>query len=158
MGLNKRKLSEIGVIFAVLAGTLLLIISCGGGENSPREVVIKMFGAMERDDTAALNELLDIPALMEVNTDDYALQVDTPRVFHSPDDLLNDLTGNGQTKRRWFSYQRVLGRSETKGDTAFVEVSFISKATDTQYYNKFGLHRNKSGRWKIYSFRTVSVN
>jgi len=141
---------------AVLSILMFLGLSCGETGDSPKEVVVKMFGAMDRDDIAALNDVLDIPALMERGAQDYSLQADTARVFHSPEDLLNDLTGDGKTKRRWFSYQRVMGNTEIKDDTAFVEISFIDKAKSTQYYNKFGLHRDKSGRWIIYSFRTVS--
>jgi len=143
------------LLVAVFCILIILGLSCSTGD-SPKDVVVHMFGAMDRNDIAALNDILDIPALMESDVEDYSLQADTPRVFHSPEDLLNDLTGEGKTKRRWFSYQRVLGNTEIKGDTAFVEISFIDKAKSTQYYNKFGLHKDINGRWKIYSFRTVS--
>jgi hypothetical protein len=152
----KRELFRSFSGIALLSVLMFLGFSCGETVDSPKEVVVKMFGAMDRDDIAALNDVLDIPALMETGTQDYSLQADTARVFHNPEDLLNDLTGDGKTKQRWFSYQRVMGNTEIKDDTAFVEISFIDKAKSTQYYNKFGLHKDKSGRWMIYSFRTVS--
>ena len=127
----------------------------GGG--SPKDVVIKLFGAMERDDRAGLVILLDMSALMNITDHDYALQRKEVRVFHNPDLLLDDLTGTGLTKTKWFNMQRVIGKTEIRGDSAFVEVSFISNETKTQYYNKFGLHR-KNDRWRIYSFRTISDN
>lgn len=129
----------------------------GGGGDSPKDVVIKFFGAMERDDRAAVAHLIDLPAMMRIEGEDYALQTDSPRTFYNPEDVLNDLTGDGLTKTRWFSMQRVIGNTEIYGDTSFVEVSFIDKRVNKQYYNKFGLHRGK-GRWKIYSFRTISGN
>lgn len=124
-------------------------------DDSPKDVVIKLFGAMARDDRAAIVYLLDLPALMRIADEDYALQRDKPRVFHNPEDILNDLTGDGTTKSRWFSMQRIVGRTEVCGDTAFVEVSFIDKRIEVQYYNRFGLHK-ADNRWKIYSFKTIS--
>jgi len=110
---------------------------------------------MERNDRAAIVYLLDLPALMSITGVDYALQRDEPRVFRNPEKLLDDLTNDGLTKTKWFEMQRVIGKTEIKGDTAFVEVSFISKETNIQYYNKFGLHR-KNEQWRIYSFRTIT--
>jgi len=110
---------------------------------------------MERNEKAAILELVDIPTMMERSTEDYALQSDTPRVFHSPEEILDDLTDGGLTKTRWFSMQRIIGNTTIKGDTAYVEVSFIDKARSMQYYNKFGLYKAKTG-WRIFSFRTIS--
>ncbi len=135
---------------------LLILLSCSGSEiRNPKETVIRLFGAMERNEKAAILNLVDIPALMEISGEDYGLNSDNPRTFHNPEDILNDLTGDGLTKTRWFSMQRIIGRVEITGDTAFVEVSFIDKGNDTQYYNKFGLHK-KDNNWKIYNFRTIS--
>lgn len=139
------------IIFIIL----VLSIACsGGGAGSPRDTVTQFFGAMENNDRATIAHLLDLPALMSIQGEDYALQRPEPRMFYNPEDILDDLTDEGLTKTRWFAMQRVMGQSEIKGDTAFVEVSFIDKQTNVQYYNKFGLHK-KDGRWKIYSFRTI---
>ncbi len=135
---------------------LLILLSCSNsGTRSPKETVIRLFGAMERDEKAAILNLVDISALMEISGEDYALKSDNPRTFHNPEDILNDLTGDGLTKTRWFSLQRIIGKVEIVGDTAFVEVSFIDKEKSKQYYNKFGLHK-KDNNWKIYNFRTIS--
>ncbi|MCP4706947.1 MAG: hypothetical protein GY865_20290 [candidate division Zixibacteria bacterium] len=134
----------------------LILFSCSNSESrNPKETVIRLFGAMERDDKAAIINLVDIPALMEITGEDYGLNSNNPRTFHNPEDILNDLTGDGLTKTRWFSMQRIIGKVEIEGDTALVEVSFIDKGSDIQYYNKFGLHR-KDNNWKIYNFRTIS--
>ncbi len=142
--------------FIILGGIAWFAPGCsGGGGDTPREVVIQFFGAMERNERAALPHLLDLRALMEQSDEDYALQRRVPRKFFSPEEIMNDLTDSGTTKMRWFSMQRVIGNTEIKGDTAWVEVSFVDKAKGIQYYNKFGLHREK-GNWKIYSFKTIS--
>lgn len=148
-----RSLSTHVTLFVlILAG---LIMACSDGQSNPKEVVIQLFGAMERNEKAAVAHLLDLPALMEIEGEDYALQRETPRKFYNPEDILNDLTDDGLTKSIWFSMQRVIGSTRIVGDTAFVEVSFIDKEKGIQYYNKFGLHK-KEGTWKIYSFKTVS--
>ena len=132
----------------------VMAVSCGESQDSPRNTVIHLFGAMERNDRAAVNDLLDLSSLMQEGPQDYALSSDSARVFHSPDEILDDLTGDGLTRQRWFSLQRVVGSADIKGDTAFVEISFVDKAKGIQYFNKFGLHK-VNGRWKIYSFRTM---
>lgn len=152
---GRSHLCFIGQLLVI--GLLGLLAACSQISNdSPKDVVIKFFGAMERNDTGRIAHLLDLPALMNIRDQDYALQTDSPRVFRNPDDILGDLTDGGLTKTRWFAMQRVIGNTEANGDTAFVEVSFIDKNTNTQYYNKFGLHK-PDGRWKIFSFKTISA-
>nr|MBN2277456.1 hypothetical protein [candidate division Zixibacteria bacterium] len=138
---------------------ILFLAGCSGGTggDSPKDTVVRLFGAMERNDAPAIEHLVDLPALMDQTQEDYALQRDEPRVFHNPAEILDDLTGDGITKKRWFSMQRVIGKTEIHGDSALVEVSFLNKKLGIQYYNKFGL-RHVDGRWLIYSFRTMSGN
>lgn len=142
------------IILSLVVFTLILSFSCGESQDTPRSTVIRLFGAMERNDRAAMNDILDLPSLMNYNQEDYALNSDSARVFHSPDEVLDDLTEGGLTYKRWFALQRIIGRAELKGDTAFVDISFIDKTKEKQYFNKFGLHKI-NGRWKIYSFRTI---
>ena len=140
-------------LFTVLFCSAILYSGCGGsGPTDPRETVITFFGAMEKDDQAALAHLLDLAALMKNTQSDYALQSDEPRQFTSPVEILEDLTGNGLTKQRWFSMQRIVNRAEINGDQATVEVSFADKSSDKIYLTKFGLHIAE-GKWKIYSFK-----
>lgn len=151
--MNKRAIQGWGLLILSVV-VLGILVSCSGapGDKNPKDVVISLFGAMERDERATIAHLLDMPALMSDRNDDYALQRDEARVFHNPEELLNDLTGEGTTKRAWFSLQRVIGDTEIAGDTALVEVSFMNKRTGTLYYTQFGLHRAQD-RWKIFSFK-----
>lgn len=139
------------------ASMMLPIIGCEGyGQNSPKQVVIGLFGAMEKDDKAALAHLLDLAALMQNIDTDYALSGDDkPRVFSSPQQILEDLTENGLTKTRWFSMQRIINDVEILGETATVEVTFVDKKASKGYTTKFGLH-TKNGKWKIYSFNVTT--
>lgn len=114
-----------------------------------------MFGAMERNDKSALAYLLDLPELMKTVNEDYALQFDEPRSFFSPQEILDDLTDDGLTKKRWFSYQRIINDVEIMGETATVEVTFNDKKNSKAYLTKFGVHQ-VNGKWKIYSFKVFT--
>lgn len=137
---------------------LLLVLVCLAGCSSdsadtPKKAVISFFGAMEKNDKAALAHLLDLAELMRNTNTDYALTGDSARVFTSPTQMLDDLTGDGKTKTEWFSYQRIINETAITGDVATVEVTFNDKARSTAYLTKFGLHK-VNGKWKIYSFKT----
>lgn len=146
------------VAFCLLVYLVPFTIGCSeeAGQD-PKSAVIQMFGAMERDDKSALARLLDLPELMKNINEDYALQTENPRVFTNPQDLLDDMTENGLTKKRWFSYQRIVNKAEVMGETATVEVTFVDKENSQGYRTKFGVHL-KFGKWKIYSFKTITGN
>ena len=141
--------------------SLILIILSGGcsldqNKDAPKKTVISLFGAMEKNDQAALLYVLDMPELMKNLNEDYALQTDSPRVFTSPEQLLEDLTGEGQTKKIWFSLQRIISTVNlTSEETATVDVTFVNKEQSKGYMTRFGLHKIND-KWKIYSFKTVS--
>ncbi len=148
----KRTIKVVTVLFVIF---ILTIAGCSStSSNDPKSVVISMFGAMEKNDKAALAHMLDLPELMKTVNEDYALQTDSPRVFTSPQQILDDLTENGLTKKRWFSMQRIINTTELIGETALVEVTFVDKDNSKGYLTKFGLHI-VNGKWKIYSFNTI---
>ena len=144
--------------YVLLAITALLMFGlaagCGNSKPSdPKAAVIAMFGAMEKDDRATLAHLLDLAELMKHYNEDYALQTDQPRKFTNPEQILDDLTGDGKTKERWFSLQRIINEVNVEGQHATVEVTFVDKQASQGYRTRFGLHV-VNDRWKIYSFNT----
>ncbi len=140
------------ITLAVLA---VLFAGCGDASiDDPKKVVIALFGAMEQNDQARIAHLLDMRELMTSTEEDYALTGGKPRVFTDPRQILEDLTNDGETKRRWFSLQRIVNKAEVIGETAFVEVTFVDKESSRGYRTKFGLRKSR-GKWKIYSFKTL---
>jgi hypothetical protein len=144
-----------------IAGALLLtalvgLCHCGGSldQGDPRKVVISMFGAMEKDDKATLARVLDLVELMKAGSADYSLGGGEPRVWNNPEQMLDDLTGEGLTKRRWFAYQRIVNNAEITDETATVEVTFVDKDESKGYRTKFGVHR-VNDKWKIFSFKMI---
>jgi hypothetical protein len=138
----------------VLLSLVLISLSCSeDSQSDPRQTVISFFGAMEKNDPATLARLLDLGELMRNTREDYAVSTDQPRVFTNPKDILDDLTNEGLTKRRWFSMQRIVGNAEVSPESATVEVTFVDKQASQAYLTKFGLKKS-NGKWRIYSFRT----
>src|SRR5512140_2560747 len=145
---------RLTVVFVLAVSALSLVAGCGSNEpDNPRSTVIAFFGAMEKNDQAALARLLDLPELMRNTQEDYSVSTDEPRVFHNPQEILNDLTNDGLTKQRWFSYQRIINNASVTADAATVEVTFVDKKLSKAYLTNFGLHK-LNGKWKIYSFKT----
>ena len=145
------------LVVLILGMVVMAIAGCSeDGPPGPKKTVISVFGAMDKNDQAALTYHLDLPELMKSLNEDYALQTDSPRVIYDPQEILYDLTGDGQTKRVWFRLQRIVGDAEITGEsTATVEVTFVDKAASKGYLTHFGLHI-VNGRWKVYSFKTIS--
>jgi len=147
------KAKAVGVF--LFLGLVGLLSGCSGtGQSDPRQVVISFFGAMERNDQAALAHLLDLASLMRNTSEDYAVSTDEPRVFTNPQEILNDLTNDGLTKTRWFSMQRIINNASVQEETATVEVTFVDKKASQGYRTNFGL-RKSNGIWRIYSFKTL---
>ncbi len=143
------------ILWVGVFGVYCPIAGCSSDvSESPRRVVIELFGAMERNEVPVLANVLDLQALMELRQFDYALNLDTPRVLTSPKQIFDDLTNDGLTKLTWFKFQRVVGDEEILGDTAYVDVSFVDRDTGKQTFNKFGV-RKIGQRWRIFSFRTL---
>lgn len=147
--------SFVSIAGIPLLAVVSLLVGCGGTDMSdPKTVVIALFGAMEKDDKAALTHLLDIAELMRNTQEDYAIQQEKGRVFTNPEQVLDDLTGDGDTKKVWFAHQRIVSNVQIMGETATVEVTFITEDASRGYRTTFGLHL-KQGEWRIFSFQTL---
>jgi hypothetical protein len=134
---------------------VLLVVGCSTtSTGGPKDTVISFFGAMEKDDRAAIANILDLGEMMKKTVEDYALSGGEPRVFTTPEDILNDLTGEGETKKRWFALQRIVADASITEEVANVEVTFVDKVGSKGYRTVFGLHK-VHGRWKIFSFANV---
>lgn len=128
------------------------LLACGsGGRSDPRETVKNFFTAIRESDSLFLAQHVDMPVASA--TLEETLAVDSV-TFDTASALLGALTGEGRVRSRWLENQIVLGKSQTMGDTAWVEVSFIDRQTRVQYYNKMRLEF-RTNRWVINSFRTL---
>jgi hypothetical protein len=141
-----------------LAGALgllvLLLAACNPSSSNPRGAVVKFLNAVRASDTLVILRSVTFDApytlLSDTGLELGTAHADTVMMAR----LVRDLTFGGAIYDRWVDKQMVVGDVEMRGDdSAEVEVSFLSRRTGVQYYNKFGLA--KRGRaWQIYSFKT----
>lgn len=134
-----------GFLFSVL-----LLAACSG--PPPDRAVYTFFDAMTQGDANRMVAVLDSSFFLGNSG---ALELDTLFVgagFEARRNrILLELTG-GNVKRLWLSKQVIVGRTERRGDTAGVEVSFVDPESDRQYLTRFGLVK-KWKTWRIFRFR-----
>ena len=150
---NRAPWPQMGVVIILMA-----LWGCSGGNRpEPKSSVLDLFTAMRESDSGAVRTLVDLnSAVVSV-----AGELPKPAADDSlavPDSaawLLGQMTGEGRLRKRWLDdNQIVIGRTESRGDTAFVEVSFLDRVTRMQYYNKMRLEF-RGGGWVITKFRTM---
>jgi hypothetical protein len=142
---------------AIVAGCVGLAIWIGltgcasDTRPDPRDTVKGLFTAMRSSDSLYLSQHIDMARAAATLGEELSLDsiaTDPARA------LMAALTGEGMLRERWLDNQIVLGRSNSNGDTAWVEVSFIDRLTRVQYYNKMRLDF-RGDHWVISSFRTL---
>ena len=131
---------------------LLLIISCSG--NQPKNTVMTFFGAMRSADTLGIVNTVDLEKILAERKSELLSAGKTAQADSlNKEKLIEELTV-GNLNQVWLKNQIVVGKTEKKGDTALVEISFIDPNTGTQYYNKMALYR-KDKNWKIFAFKVL---
>ena len=131
---------------------LLLIISCSG--NQPKNTVMTFFGAMRSADTLGIVNTVDLEKILAERKNELLSAGKTAQADSlNREKLIEELTV-GNLNQVWLKNQIVVGKTEKKGDTALVEISFIDPNTGTQYYNKMALYR-KDKNWKIFAFKVL---
>lgn len=140
----------------VAYATLVLLVhaACSPSSSDPRGTVVRFLKAVHTSDTVTIlrSVTLEAPYTLLADT---GIEIGTPHadtVMMAR--LIQAITFGGAVYDRWVDKQMVVGDAQMLGrDSAEVEVSFLSRRTGIQYYNKFGL--TKRGRvWQIYSFKT----
>jgi hypothetical protein len=137
-----------------VAGIVLFTLSaCNPSQRDPRGSVIAFLNAVTASDTLAILRGITMDAsytlVSDSGVDTSTARGDTVMAAR----LVHELTLGGALYNRWVDKRMVVGDVELRGDdTALVEVSFLSQKTGVQYYNKFGLVKNR-GFWQIFSFR-----
>lgn len=116
---------------------------------------MSLFGAMRDSDSTSIRSLVNLESAFESVIRELPPPADSQLVHDHAHWLLKEMTDGGSLHRRWLEdNQIVIGQSEVKGDTAYVEVSFLDRITRVQYYNKMQLVFT-DGRWQITRFRTM---
>ncbi|HUU47099.1 MAG TPA: hypothetical protein VM118_15330, partial [Acidobacteriota bacterium] len=120
-----------GAVFSLAVG-IALMVAFGCSQNdrqSPKSTVSGLFGAIADSDTAYIVAHVDLAAaaqgvrgeLIDPSSDTTAVE---PQWGER---LLGAITGEGELRERWLANQIVLGEEFVRGDTAWVEVSFLDR-------------------------------
>ncbi|HKZ22144.1 MAG TPA: hypothetical protein VJ165_02965 [candidate division Zixibacteria bacterium] len=132
---------------------VLLILSCSSG-NQPKNTVMIFFGAMRSSDTLGIVNTVDLEKILAERKNELLSAGKTAQADSlNREKLIEELTV-GNLNQLWLKNQIVVGKTEKKGDTALVEISFIDPNSGTQYYNKMALYR-KDKDWKIFAFKVL---
>ncbi len=139
---------------ASIAILLVGLVGCASDSRpDPRNTVKDFFAAMQSSDTLFLKANVDLHSVWR--TFDENQTPDSADLWTEPEQqMLRELSQGGLTHKRWLANQIVLGRANSNGDTAWVEVSFIDRLTRVQYYNKMRLDY-RGDLWVITSFKTL---
>jgi hypothetical protein len=137
---------------------LLFIISLFSCSNKPdpREEVKKLLTAVDQADTTALKEHLDLEYIASAYLKGFSEKEKEDLYPNIRQEILRDLTGDGPTRMSWKNSLVVIGKSKVKGDSATVEVTYISKISGIKNYTRMGLYF-KDGKWKIYNLRLAET-
>jgi hypothetical protein len=160
---NDEHKSQTHAVSVPAVLTLIVLIVTGFASCShnarpdPKETIKYMFEAMQQSDSVSLEQNVDLESAARGMERDLgpAVADSTGATIDPGKRLLSAMVGDGDLRKRWLTEnQIVVGRTETMGDTALVEVSFIDKITRVQYYNKMRLIW-RNGRWIVTDFHTL---
>jgi len=145
----------IGLFGAGFAICLFLTILVGcEKEAEPRSQVLAFVKALRSADEIKLEDYLDLTELVRENAANVYLYDSAKSISDNIADFSALFAPDGKLRKLWTSKQIVIGEAEVRGDTAFVEVSFIDRDTRRQYYNKMGLKKTEQG-WRIFAFKLL---
>ena len=134
----------------------LIFLPACSNRPDPREEIKKLIATVDQSDTTALKEHLDLEWIANENLRGFS-EKDKEELYPKiRQEILRDLTGDGPTRMSWNNSLVVIGKSKVKGDSATVEVTYLSKITGIKNYTRMGLYF-KDGKWKIYSLRVTGM-
>jgi hypothetical protein len=134
---------------------MISLTSCSN-KPDPREEVKKLITAVDQSDTTALKEHLDLEWIANENLRGFS-EKDKDELYPKiRQKILRDLSGDGPTRMSWNNSLVVIGKSKVKGDSASVEVTYVSKLSGIKNYTKMGLYF-KDRKWKIYNLRVTGM-
>jgi ABC-type transporter MlaC component len=117
---------------------------------------ISLTSCSNKSDTTALKGYLDLEYIASEYLKGFSEKEKEELYPNIRQEILRDLTGDGSTRMSWKNSLVVIGKSEVKGDSATVEVTYVSKLSGIKNYTKMGLYF-KDGKWKIYNLRVTGM-
>jgi hypothetical protein len=148
-------LKKIFILFFLFAGSIGLVffssLQCSKSP-SPRVVVMDFMEAVNKDDTTAIENYLDLDVFTQEKMKDLPPEQREAAFPKVKEQLRNNLLGDGATRLKWKDKMIVVNTETIEGDQALVEVSFVDQKTGFTLYTKTQLYK-KDKAWKIYYFK-----
>lgn len=127
----------------------LFISGCGG--NNPRSTVKDYVKAVLKDDSTAVDSLIDWETMITGRLQEMSPQDSLNALAYHKGNFLSSLVDSGWRRLYYMNSQIVIGKSDISGDRAEVELSFIDQQTRVQNYTRVVLIK-KGKNWKIIYF------
>ncbi|MBD3218360.1 MAG: hypothetical protein GF310_08790 [candidate division Zixibacteria bacterium] len=144
-------------IFPIITAAIFLI-AFSACEQQPSEQararVLDFVKAIGSEGSIDLDQYLAINELVRENAESVYIYNDSLSISKNIDKYMELFEPNGKVRRLWTQKQIIVGDSEVRGDTAYVEVSFVDREDNTHFYNKMGLKRTQDG-WRIFAFKLL---
>lgn len=131
-----------------LVCVLVAALACSKNP-SPRVVVMDFIEAVNKADTAALTQYLDLDKFTQEKLKELPDSQRTAVFPSMKEQLWQNFLGTGGTRLRWQNKMIVVNKEDIQGDSAWVEVTFVDQKTGMTEYTRARLYR-KDGRWWIY--------
>ncbi len=130
---------------------LAVFIGCNT-QKSPREVTMEFVGSVIEDDSAAIEQYLDVDMMVEQRLEN--LQKRDSTVTHQSyrDMIISNLTGEGGTREYWQEHRLVVNEEVIQGDTAYVEFTLLDQEEGGIEYLTIYLYRTPEGSWRVFRY------
>lgn len=136
--------------FLILITTLFFILSCGG-RPGPRRIAMEFIEAVYASDSTTILEYVDFEEVARGKMKHLPEDMQLENLDLMKKDLFRSLVKNGSTRAKWQSYRIVVAGETVRGDSAWVEVTFMHKKTGGTRYTQMILLW-KDNFWKIASY------
>jgi hypothetical protein len=134
----------------ILITTLFFILSCGG-RPSPRKIAMEFIEAVYASDSTAILKYVDFELVAREKLSHLPEEEQIKNLDLMKQQIYRSLLKNGPVRAKWESFRIVVADETVRGDSAWVEVTFMRKETGAARYTQMFLYWKESS-WKIASY------
>ncbi len=146
----KRNLPLKYLVYLFLVMVLFFFLRCGG-QPGPRKVAMEFIEAVYASDSTAILKYVDFEQIARERMGHLPEEEQLKNLDQMKQQLYRSLLMNGSVRAKWNSYRIVVANETVRGDSAWVDVTFMRKETGTTRYTQMVLDK-KEGFWKIVSY------
>ena len=138
-------------LYFIFIVVLFLFVACGG-RPSPRKIVMEFVEAVYDSDSDAVIKFVDFEEVARDRLKHLPEEEQLQRLDLMKKDLHQSLLKNGAVRAKWQSFRIIVADEHIKGDSAWVDVTFMHKETGVTRYTQTILVWEEDA-WKIVSYQ-----